>query len=255
MPNHNSYGNDPRDARNPPVNGNGYGERVDPRNDPRNDPRDPRAQAQYDPRQTMAPRQQPAQASGAPELVPAGRYPVRAVNHKFGNAQNNTTTQIGVRVRIADGKYKGRTMLWYSSFTDNSDDITLRGMEALGFRGGDDIFDCRGFYDAKIQSDIPDAEAVVEHEPNIKTGVMQAKVKFINGGDIVMGHDLTPNDEQRFRQRMRATLARRNGSRGGPPSGSGQNQQASNQQPQQGGQGPMPWDDPNAGNRGGGYGR
>lgn len=198
---------------------NGYDPR-DPRNNPGPDPREQRnnpgandPRGGYDPRAAQPdPREQRGNAPDEVPGIPAGDYPVRAVAHKFGGASTNTI-QIGVRVKITEGPFSGQTALWYGSFGDNSDDITLRGMDALGFRGGDDIFDCRGFYDPKVQESVA-AIAVIAHERNPKSGRMVAKVKFINGGDIVMSKELSKSDEDRFRSRMRATLARRGGSRG-----------------------------------------
>lgn len=241
MPNgYNGYGNDPRDPRDARA--------VDPRNDSRVDPRlDPRDQ-RNDPRgapppRGAAPSQQRNDAPSEDEVDMSGTWPCRAVKHRFGEA-GTQAIQIGVRVRFTGGKFQGRTCIWYSGFSDKGEDITLRGMEALGFRGGDDIFDCRGFYDPKVQAEIADAEAVVTYERNNRTGKMVNKVNFINGGDIQMAKDLSSSDEQRFRSRMRSVLARRGGARGAPsseaPAGPPPPRDQRQAQPAQG----DPWDEP-----------
>jgi hypothetical protein len=152
----------------------------------------------------------PTNGARAPEqhggegLVPIGDVPVIAVNHKFGRASTGTR-QIGVRCRITDGEHKGKTLLWYGSFTDNSIAITMRGMRALGHTGRVPS-DCDGFYAPNVTP----AMAVVEHNPD-NDGKLRARIAFINGGDIVMKQEMDANELAAFDREFAGYFARLGG--------------------------------------------
>lgn len=132
--------------------------------------------------------------------VPEGNYPVKATKHKIGEAGTGNK-QIGVRLIITDGALKGNaSLIWYGTFTDKSEDMTIRGMRALGFQG-DDLTKMDTLYDGE-------AIAVVEHERN-QDGKMIAKVKWLNGADIAMKKELDDNELAAFAKKMRGALQKR----------------------------------------------
>lgn len=212
----NARGNnyDPRDPRN--ADPRGGDPRNDPRmrwgdgtpSDPRNDPRDQRGAA--------PPSQQ--QRSAAPDdgetLFPEGDFVVRPVKHKIGFAGTGTE-QIGVRLQVMEGPQKGKYIVWYGSFTDASEDITIKAMRALGFEG-DNIYDCSSMYANPEHTAI----AVVAHEQN-QNGKLVSKVKWINGADVAMKEEMNDAELRSFAQRMRAKFARHGGASSQPQRSTG----------------------------------
>jgi len=155
-----------------------------PPRDARNDPRDPRG--------SEPPRQQKLEP-------PAGSYPVRAKAHRFGETKKGDP-QVGVALEIVDGQYKGKRLTWYGTFVnEQAEEITIKALRALGFRGVD-LTDLSSIYEGE-------AIAVVDHEADLE-GVMRVKVKWINGADVMMKKELAGADLKRFADRMRGKLAR-----------------------------------------------
>lgn len=149
---------------------------------------------------------------------PEGEFPIAAVKHAFGKAKTKTL-QIGVRIMITEGEHKGKTALWYGAFTPDAEPLTLRGMKALGHIG-DDIFDCRGFYNPDGSMKTQTAAIGVFKNSRDQQGRMRWRCEFINGGDVVMAEELSANEAAAFRERMRAKLSGRGAPSGGSQRGS-----------------------------------
>ncbi len=131
-------------------------------------------------------------------LIPVGEYPVKCINHRIGQA-GTKTEQIGVRLQIVDGEYKGKSMLWYGFFTDKAIETTIKAMRALGFTGNE-LKDCSSMY-------MGTAMAVVEHETG-EDGKTRSRVRWINGADVMMKEAYEGNDLAAFSARMRGAFAR-----------------------------------------------
>jgi hypothetical protein len=155
-----------------------------------------------------------------------GEYPVVCVGWRVGRAKSKIE-QVGLRLRIVKGPDAGQTMLWYGSFHDNSSEITIKSLRALGF-DGNDISD-RAAWERMIAA-ATEATAVVQHDTyQNKT---RAKVAWINGADVVMQDELNENELRAFGQRMRGVFAQYGGGGSAPakldanrgPSGGGRDE-------------------------------
>ncbi len=139
----------------------------------------------------------PGQEDEGP-LLPAGDYAVTAVTAKLGYA-GTKNEQIGIRLRIMEGTYKGKTLLYYGSFAGKAEEFTVKAMLALGFTGAD-------MRDLSSMLQGTSAIAVVEHSEY--QGKITAKVQWINGADVQMKDEMKPNEVAAFAQRMRGVFAR-----------------------------------------------
>ncbi len=142
-------------------------------------------------------------------LLPEGDYPVKAVKHRMGFS-GNENEQIGILLNVTDGEYKGRRLLYYGTFTDAGMEFTIKAMRALGMQGDDIERDAHTMYTSNAQ-----AVAVVQHETY--QGKTRAKVKWINGADVVMKHEMNPNELSAFSKRMKANFARYGSTGGSAP--------------------------------------
>lgn len=133
------------------------------------------------------------------DLLPQGEYRVRCIAHKWGETNKNKYEQIGIALQIIEGKYANKRLSYYGTFaSDKAEEITISAMRALGFRGVD-ICDLSSMYEGE-------AVATVEHEEY--EGKTRARVKWLNGADVIMKKEMTPQELNRFAQRMKAKLAR-----------------------------------------------
>lgn len=142
-------------------------------------------------------------------LMDEGDYPCVAVTHKWGYSSKGGE-QVGVRVKLVDGPYKGRTLTWYGYFTDAATDIAIRGLRALGMTG-DDVRDLSGMY----RPDVTPAIAVVQHDEY--EGKKRARVAFLNGSDVAMKEEMTSTQLDAFAKRMRGAFQRAGGGGGSQP--------------------------------------
>lgn len=150
----------------------------------------------------------PPSDGGNRELTPEAEYPVVAIKHRVGYAGTGTE-QVGVRLRVTDGPLKGKYLLWYGTFTDNSEEITIRALRNLGFEG-DDLYDQRE-WDA-MYARAQEATAVVQHE--VYKDKKRAKVAWINGGgDVIMAREMNDHELRAFGARMRGAFKRHGGGR------------------------------------------
>src|SRR5436190_2520935 len=155
-----------------------------PHNDPRdlrNDPRDQRgsstnARAPGDARD-------PREGPDAP-LFPEGDFPCVAIAWKWGFA-GTKNEQIGLRLRIVEGPQKNKTLLYYGSFHQNSEEYTLKALKALG------ILDLVWSAASGSVEDGQQAVAVVQHSEY--QGKLTAKVAWINGADVQMKDEMSDN--------------------------------------------------------------
>src|SRR6185312_10835687 len=139
--------------------------------------------------------------------IPEGDYPVKPVKHRWGWSSGKYP-QIGISLQITDGEYKGRRLTWYATFSDAAAEWTIKGLRALGMVGDDAEQNIGTIYTSDAL-----ATAVVAHETY--EGKTRAKVKFINGADIVMKEEMSPSELKAFSQRMKATFQRYGGGGGG----------------------------------------
>ncbi len=135
-------------------------------------------------------------------LMPAADYPITCIAAKLGYA-GTKNEQIGARLRIIDGPLKGKTMLWYGSFSENAQEFTIKAMRAMGFTGNDP-----SDLSSMINNDVQ-AIAVVQHDEY--QGKKRAKVAWINGADVQMKDEMNQDELKAFAHRMRGVFARYGG--------------------------------------------
>lgn len=104
--------------------------------------------------------------------IQTGTFRVRGVagSATFGTASTGTE-QVGVGIEFLDGPNMGRRLVWFGSFTENTEDRTLESLRYLGW-DSDDISDMKGI--GSIE-----AEAVIEEEDG-QDGKTRIRVKWIN---------------------------------------------------------------------------
>jgi hypothetical protein len=162
------------------------------------DDRDPRYTNQGRGRDERDPRDDDDDDEG--ELIPQGRYVVRAIHCRFGHADNEKRTeQVGLQLEIQEGEFKGRLLSWYGFFTDDATEIALKAMRALGWEGVD-LRQFQTVYNGK-------AQAVVQHERDPK-GKMRAKVQWINPIGVAMKNEYGAVQLAQLAQRIKGTAAR-----------------------------------------------
>lgn len=172
--------------------------------------------------------------------IPDGDYPIRATKHRWGWSENKYP-QIGISLTVTEGPYKGRRLTWYATFSDAAAEWTIKGLRALGMKGDDAERDIDTIYTSEAA-----ATAVVANETY--QGKTRAKVKFINGADIIMKNEMNGNELRSFSQRMKATFSRYAGGGGAAPAPAQQQQsrgpaQQQTRQTSQRQQERDPWDD------------
>jgi hypothetical protein len=133
------------------------------------------------------------------EILEKGDYRAKASEAVLGKSAKKGTPQIAVKFDLLD--FPGRTITWFGYLSDAAFDITMRGLDALGFTGND-LSDLS----AITAEGAPEVVLVVDHEQY--EGKWSAKVKFINAaGGLSLQGALPPDEARSFAARLKGKVA------------------------------------------------
>lgn len=137
------------------------------------------------------------------------RHKVRALSHSLGEA-GTKTKQVGVMCEITEGPCKGFVSTWYGSFTEDAVEYTMRGLEALGYKG--DAPECKSMYAGQ--------EGLAQFEiDKDRDGRPRTRISFINGMDVVMKERYTGAALANFSAQINAYYRNKHGGGGGAVAG------------------------------------
>lgn len=142
----------------------------------------------------------------------------------FGTAKSGNR-QIAVEFEIIDGEHAGERITWMGTFSDNSTEITIKALDAMGFRG-DDISDLENLDDVGAAQLLGDQVSIV-CEPDTYDGDTNLKVRWVNkpgSGRFAFKEKLEGQELKQFAASMRGAFQSfRGGARkpSAPKSGNG----------------------------------
>lgn len=146
------------------------------------------------------------------QLIDRGDYRAKAVEAVLGKSSKKGTPQVAVKFELLD--LPGQSITWFGYLSDAAFDITMRGLDACGFKGNDlaDLSSITG-------EDAPEVVLVVDHEEY--EGKWSARVKFINaaGGPALQGA-LSPDEARLFAAKLKGKVVAYRQSAGTPAAAS-----------------------------------
>lgn len=69
--------------------------------------------------------------------IDTNRYIAQAVSFQLYDAEDNKAPQIGVELRVTEGPSAGKTIYWYGSLHENSQEYTAKSLRDMGWSCND----------------------------------------------------------------------------------------------------------------------
>lgn len=139
--------------------------------------------------------------------LPATQLRGKPIGLKLTTTKEGTPQEkeaLAVQFTIADGEHAGKTIGKLLFFTDDTIDITLKAMRAMGWQGVDPT---------NFDGMDKDVMLVIEHEVDTQNGGKRANVRWVNS----IGLNVKPLEGSKlaaFKQRVGGYAARQQGSNG-----------------------------------------